>query len=408
MIIITNVRIPKQHKLVKAQVVVEKGRISEVLTNGDQVSVPHHAERIDGEGGVLLPGLVDPHVHVREPGQAYKEDWSSCSRAALKGGFVSIFDMPNNPQPVADYASLIHKMNTALEKSYVNFGLYAALTDNNLDVVSEPPLQDAVCGIKVYLSRTTGDIVVRSENSLEGVFRQGKPVLVHTGGQAGLEKVFYYYRKASRRYASLPPLYLCHTSTAHELNLIRKWKKEFHSIVAEATPHHLFLEKSTYRGYPGVQPPLAARSDVDALWEGISDGTIDLIGTDHAPHTVEEKTSADPPSGFPGLETALPLIFEAYRQKRLFLYDLIRLTSTTAGKLFGLGQGGIAAGEAADGVLLREEECTIGEQPYETRCGWSPFSGWRVTSRPVMTMVNGIMGFHNGTFYRPKIRYLCK
>jgi len=408
MIVLKNVLIPHGEQWIKRDVIIQRGVYGEISESIDERPLKD-ARIIQGEERYLLPAFIDPHVHVREPGFDYKEDWMTCSRAALKGGASSIFDMPNNKIPVVDYPGVKEKSEIANKKSYVNFGLYAALTDNNIDELKSTGMQGAVCGIKIYLARTTGNITVTSGSALLNVFNQPKPVLVHTGGIEGLKKVLFFYEKASKHFSVVPVLYVCHVSTGEEVALLRKWKEKLPSILAEATPHHLFLNKEEYTGLKGVLPPLSTKKDVEALWEGVKDGTIDLLGTDHAPHTVEEKRGRVPPSGFPGLETAFPLILNAFKDRRLSLNSLLRMTSGNAGKLFKMGIGdGVVKGEKADCTLVEEGVFRAGEDGYETKCGWSPFHGWNLGFKPVLTVVNGFISYENGKFYRNPVKNLCR
>ena len=347
MLVVENVRVIKEGKWISASLVIENFRISGILygeprffsrrrvklirihsESGDpmllKATFSRHVSRfgnaeegleeikiIDGEDGYLVPGMFDPHVHVREPGQEYKEDWYTCSRAALKGGVTSIIDMPNNKPPTVSKEELFRKIRLAKKKSLVNYGFHFGLTDGNLDEVFSEEVQRNICGVKVYLAETTGGLLVRDERVLTSVFLQPKPVLVHTGGPEGLEKIFYHYRTAVMKHPSVSPLYICHISLREDVRFLEKAKKQYTGVFCEVTPHHLFLGKEDYRGLPSVKPPLSSRDDIEALWEGLASGVIDTIGSDHAPHTREEKRGANPPSGFPGLETTVPLVYSA-------------------------------------------------------------------------------------------------
>jgi dihydroorotase len=358
-------------------------------------------EIVDASGCYLLPSFIDPHVHVREPGFTHKEDWETCSRAALKGGTGVIFDMPNNKVPVTGYDSLHMKRELAMRKSYVNFGLYCALTDDNVDDLKTPKVQGAMAAVKVYLAETTGHILVRSERSLLEVFNQPKPVMVHSGGAEGLEKILSFYDKASHQFSGVPFLSLCHISTAEELTILRKWKKRYGSIFAEVTPHHLFLNREEYSGPVGVLPPLSTKKDIASLWDGVLEGIIDFVGTDHAPHTVEEKKSPHPPSGFPGLETAFSLLFSAWKNGDISLANLIGLTSKNVKTVFNMGKyGEIREGTQANCVLFEQQEFTVGEDGYETKSGWSPFHGWKLQFKPIVTIVNGLIAYREDRFRR--------
>lgn len=412
MTLLADVSIPEGGRFVRRDVAVDGGVIVSIA--GPDSSAGRRGENgagwtvVRGAGCTLLPAFVDPHVHVREPGYDHKEDWDSCTRAALKGGAACIFDMPNNKVPVDGLEPLAEKKRIALDKSYVDFGLYIALTDANHETLAVPGIQREISGIKVYMAETTGRIVTGSEGALLSAFRQPKPVLVHTGGGEGLSRVLSIYGKASHQAARLPALYICHVSTEDELSLIREGKKRFRGLFAEVTPHHLLLDKSVYAGYPAVLPPLSGRGDIDKLWEAVEDGTIDTLGTDHAPHTVEEKRGEKPPSGFPGLETALPLMLSAFRKRGLAVERLIELTSEKARAIFAAGMaGGIREGARADFALFEEKEWTVGEGGYVTKCGWSPFEGWTLGYKTVLTMVGGTAAFDGGRYRKPEVRCLC-
>lgn len=408
MLLFRKVRIPHGDSWRTVDVAIQKGLYLDIQKSGT-LQAPRGARIIEGEGSFLIPAPIDPHVHVREPGDDYKEDWSTCSKAALRGGIGTIFDMPNNRVPITDCRTLMEKRGIALKKSYASFGLYIALTEENSEVLKEDAVQQHICGVKVYAHETTGDLLVTSERALSSVFEQPRPVLFHTGGAEGLERILHVYRKAFRRLSLPPILYICHVSREEELRLLREWKRDYPGIVAEVTPHHLFLTAQSYKGYRRVLPLLAGQADVDALWEGVRDGTIDVLGSDHAPHTVEEKQSQNPPAGFPGLETSLSLIFQAHGDGRLSPGDFSRLTRGKALEVFRLNQSpAIRAGGRADCVLIEEQDFVVGEDGYETKCGWSPFQGWKLRWKPVMTVLNGNVLYERGAFYQyPPVDVCC-
>ncbi len=215
----------------------------------------------------------------------------------------------------------------------------------------------------------------------------------------------YFYKKAAGTYSDLPVLYICHVSTGSEIELLKKWKKKYPSIIVEVTPHHLFLNRDDYKGLPGVLPPLAGRKDVEALWESVRDGTVDIMGTDHAPHTLAEKKGKNPPSGFPGLETAYPLLLTAWKNGKLTLRTLLKLTSRTAGSLFNISDRTcIKPGLRADFAVFREGDFVTGEEGYETKSGWSPFHGVMTAYKPFMTAVRGFAAYDGGFFYKNPVR----
>jgi dihydroorotase-like cyclic amidohydrolase len=405
LLIVKGVLIPDGDEWKEKDIWIEGGRYVQICQPGGAI-IPFEAEVLNGEKRFLFPALIDPHVHVREPGFDYKEDWGTCSRAALKGGVCAIFDMPNNKEPVIGYQQLIRKRDIALEKSLVNFGLYVALTDTNVDIIKGQEVQELICGVKIYLAETTGGLTVSSDSALLEVFGQPKHVLVHTGGPEGLERILFFYKKAQNRFGTLPVLYVCHVSTHEELKIVEREKRAFPSLHAEATPHHLLLHRNNYPECNSVLPNLADPEDAESLWEGIARGTVDVMGTDHAPHTVEEKKGEKPPSGFPGLETALPLLFSTYRERGLSLSDFLRFTSQRARALFHMGDAGISPGNRADCVLIEEGEWVVGGDGYETKCWWSPFEGWKVRYRPAVTIVNGWIAYRKGSFWNDRGEFI--
>jgi len=405
MIVIRGSFIPSRGKWVKKDILIKDGRIQKISKEINEKDL-NGAEVIEGSRCYLFSAFIDPHVHVREPGFEYKEDWETCTRAALKGGASMIMDMPNNRVPITDLKTLLQKRDIALKKSFVNFGLHIALTDKNEEQIFEQKVQDNICGIKVYLSETTGGLLVKSEKALKRVFLQPTPVMVHSGGPEDIEKMVYYYNRAQAYSSNLPFLYFCHISNSEEVWLIRQGKKQFPGIIAEVTPHHLLLTENEYKGYGRVLPPLGDKKDVETLWEGIYDGTIEIMGSDHAPHTVEEKKMKDPPAGFPGLETALVLLFCACMENRIPLEKLLELTSLNARRIFKLGTGGVEEGSPADLVIFEQEESRVGEDGYETKCGWSPFNGFPISFKPVMTILNGKKAFMHGEFYKVDVNFI--
>jgi dihydroorotase-like cyclic amidohydrolase len=361
----------------------------------------------DGRQRYLIPAGVDPHVHVREPGDDYKEDWATCSQAALKGGCCTIFDMPNNQVPVTDLKRLEEKQDIARAKSLVDFGLYMALTEENGDLLRDQELQERICGVKIYYAKTTGGILVSSDSAVMKAFEQPRPVLVHTGGAEGLENILSLYRKVREYAVSAPVLYICHVSTREEVDLVRRAKPEHPGLRVEVSPHHLYLTADEYQGPPRVLPPLASADDRDALWEGVSDGTIDTLGTDHAPHTLEEKNSSRPPAGFPGLETALPLLFDTCLTGGIPLPRFIDMTSGASAALFGLPARQIREGAQASFTVMEEDVWRVGEDGYASRCGWSPFHGRQLRCRTVLTVNRGRICYQSGQYFESTIQYVC-
>ncbi|MDH7570348.1 MAG: amidohydrolase family protein, partial [Armatimonadota bacterium] len=328
------------------------GRLEEVRPGAAGVEV-------EGEGCLLLPGMIDPHVHLRAPGMEAAEDWESGTRAAARGGVTALFDMPNNLPPITTAARLDEKRALARAGSRVEWGVYLGAAAAQ---TAEIARAHNVAAVKVYMGSSTGDLLLAEEEALEGVFRAaalaGLPVALHAEDEAiigaralqlrGDEDVLVHgwvrppeaAAVAVRRALALgertgAALHFCHVSTSAELDLLRAARRAGQKLLVEATPHHLFLDErdlAALGNFGKVNPPLRAPEERDALWRALLDGTVDVIGTDHAPHTVEAKRRPyrEAPSGMPGLETALPLLLTAVLEGRLSFDRLTALTSENA------------------------------------------------------------------------------
>jgi dihydroorotase len=360
-----------------------------IIAVGPALTAPPDSRVVDAAGLLIFPGLVDPHVHLREPGGEHKEDLITGTQAALAGGFTTVLAMPNTSPPLTDSRTLSRAHALAAEKVVCDVGFYAGATNANAEDVAN--LAGAV-GLKLYMGSSTGDLLVADLTAQAGHFeRYPGMVAVHAEDEAA---VIHFAMRGMRR----PPicaalavsralalaaeygtrLHICHVSTAHELALIRDAKARGVNVTCEVTPHHLFLstEDSARLGaLAQMNPPLRAPGDVQALWENLD--VIDCLATDHAPHTLEEKRSASPPSGVPGLETALPLMLSAAHEERVSLSEIARMMAAGPARLFGLSRKGhIRPGCDGDLTLVDPRaEWVVGERPLHTKCGWSPFEG---------------------------------
>jgi dihydroorotase len=376
---------------------------------------------IDGSGLTILPALIDPHVHFRVPGGEHKEDWKSAAQAAVQSGVTTVFEMPNNVPPCVTLERLEEKKRLIdAQLASVNiplrYRLYLGADQNHLEEISR--LNDEnneAAGIKVFMGCSTGGLVVDSDDALEEVFNRAaernRIVAVHAEDEKTLERnrkkyagslnpaVHSEIRSAecaliatekaielSAKYQT--PLYLLHMSTKEELELVRQAKKNQIPVFAEVTTHHLFFTVDDYETFGTLvqmNPPLRRYDDQEALWEGIRDGTIDTIGTDHAPHTLEEKMKpyGQAPSGIPGIETLLPLMLDAVSKNKLSLSRLIELSRTNIEKIFKVPPN-------EDWVLvdLSLEKKILAEN-LKSKCGWSPYCGRKLRGWPIYTILNG-------------------
>ncbi len=373
---------------------------------------------LNASGLLLLPGLIDPHVHFRTPGLEHKEDWCSGARASIKGGYTTVFDMPNtDPPTVTAQALLEKKARIEQQLAAVNIPLryYLFLGADKQQLATVSLLKDQVIGIKVFMGCSTGGLLIDDDESLHALFKiaaeQDLLVAVHAEDEARIrihkrlfaDKQTYSIHSqirdeqvavnAVRKAITLAGLYgtrlyLLHVSTCAELELIADAKDQGLPVFAETTPHHLFLNQADYTNLQGkavMNPPLRTSRDQQALWHAIRNGIIDTLGSDHAPHTLAEK--AQPyeicPAGVPGIETSLPLLLDAQHKGLVSLKQILRLTTERAREIFKLP-------ETNDYVLVNPNQIkTVIEAELQTKCAWSPFAGRVLQGWPVYVIVQG-------------------
>ncbi len=334
---------------------------------------------------IRLPGLIDIHVHLRDPGQTYKEDFYTGTYAALAGGVTAVFDMPNKSFHVISKEELDKKVSIAKQKAVCDWGLYFGTDGDNTQDFAE--VIDRVVGLKIYLNVTTGHVLIPDEK-LEYVFQKWpktKPIVIHIED----ERIAHVINLANRFGNKI---HITHVNTQSLLEKIIEAKKNNKNITCDVTPHHLFLTEDklkTMKGFAMVKPPLATQDDVDFLWENL--GLIDCIATDHAPHTIEEKKSENPPTGLPGVETMIPLLLNAVSKGWLSLNDLIRLTSINPRKIFGLRQDRETYVE-----VDTQEKYIIENNKLFTKCGWSPYAGWEIRGKIKNVFIRGFKVFSEG------------
>ncbi len=371
-------------KFVRKDILIEGGSISSIgaaLKGG---------EAIDATDLLVLPGLIDPHVHLREPGDVYKEDFTTGSRAAIAGGFTTVMDMPNNALPTITKARLEEKIRLAKEKALCDVLFHFGGTDDNFDEVKSANPQS----LKLYLGQTTGNMVLRDPASMEKHFQnfpKERQIVLHTCDHSDVEEVnlkktyatieaaISSARKTSRK------IHLAHASTAHEIALAKTYDK----CTVEVAPHYLFLSSKDQErlGYLAkVYPPLKSEQKRLGLWKALPQA--DCIATDHAPHTVEDKDRGA--AGFPGLETSLAVMLQGYGRGLLDMEWIIGRMSANVADIFGLkGRGRLEKGAVGDITILDpKEDWKVDGTELQTKCGWSPFEGMELRGR-VHTVVKG-------------------
>jgi dihydroorotase (multifunctional complex type) len=393
----------------KSDIFIVKDRIAEVAP---ELTQPADAVAVEANGRLALPGLIDIHAHLREPGGEYKEDLCSGTQAALAGGVTTVLWMPNTEPPITDQATLEAVLDLAAKKAVCDYGLYLGATRDN--VTTAPFVQGAV-GLKMYMGSTTGSLLLTSFEDQYAhlkAYPSDRVLAVHAENEESAD----YFAKQKRHRPPLcaalgvaraiwmaqsvkRPIHICTLSTAQEIQMIKEAKERGEPVTCEVTPHHLLLsfEIEQHLGPLGrMMPPLRSAEDVAALWDNLK--YVDAIASDHSPHTLEEKNDPHPPPGGPGLETMLPLLLTAVRQQMLSLTDLVRLTATGPAKLFGLERKGrLAPGYDADIVLVDHRvPWTISNKDLRTRCGWTPFEGWRVWGKVEKVYLRGKLAFADG------------
>ncbi len=414
--VLKNAKTVTPNGIIEGDVGISGGKIAKIGT----ITEKGGAER-DCTGLFILPGAIDMHVHFRDPGFTEKEDFHTGSCAAAAGGITTVIDMPNTNPPTLTCEALAEKRAIAAEKSVVNYGFYMALSENNLDEIKNA---ENIAGVKLFLGSTTGNLLVQKESAIEELLRLGKFVITHAEDEniikanvaqykdaidpkvhslirspkAAYEAVKYILHLAKKHNARI---HITHSSTAGEVELLRKFKGS--GVSADSTTHHLYLTDAAYaeRGnFVKMNPPLRSNEDRQALWKALKDGAIQVVATDHAPHTKAEKEQSyqKAPSGVPGEETLLPLLLDSVNHGDLSLNDVCKLICVNPAALLHIpNKGKIEEGYDADLAIvdmsLTQE---VGARGYFTKCGWSPFSGWKLKGWPVTTIVNGGVVFEKG------------
>jgi len=329
-----------------------------------------------------FPGFIDVHVHLREPGATQKEDFQTGSRAAVKGGFTFVMDMPNNSTPTISPERLAEKIQLS-QKALIDIGFHYGTDGQNTETFEEVMDNERVFGLKIYCNHTTGTLLIEDQPVWEKIFKaweSKKPILVHAEGDR-LPYLIALGKKYNRH------LHVCHISQANEVMMVRRAKEQGIYISAGVTPHHLFLiDKDVEKlgSLAMMKPPLNTQQDQDALWRGLRDGTIDLIETDHAPHTKEEKKQSPAPFGVPGLETAVGLMFKSIHDGKISEREVVRLLHDNPARIFN-----IPTDENTYVMLDPDQSYICGEDNYETKCGWSPFHGWELYGKIEIMVVKG-------------------
>ena len=416
---------------VQGGVAIKDGRIVAI---GDDAALPEARETIDATGKLVLPGVIDVHVHFRDPGMTEKEDWATGSAAAAVGGVTTVFDMPNTVPPVDSPENFARKRAEASAKSIVDYGIYGLLGEDNLDQL-EPLAAAGVCGFKLFLGNTTGNLPCPSDGAvLQGfeilaelglrcsIHAENSPILfwrqnqlmaagrndhlAHLAARTDVVAIEALNRSAVLADWTGARIHIVHESCAGSIPYIRFHKQRGVDITVETLPQYLYLSAEMGTGALGdlmrMNPPIRQEAHQEPLWEALIDGTIDMISTDHAPHTDEQHAAPsmwDVACGFVGVETSLSLMLDAVSKGRMTLENYVRMSSGAPARAFGLygRKGVLRAGADADLVIVDpDRKTTITSAALHSRGRLTPFEGREVTGVPILTMVRGAVVARDG------------
>ena len=420
---LTNAKAYVNKEIVDCSLAIENGKIFKI---GKETQMPKADEKINLRHLLVLPGLIDVHVHLRDEGKAYKEDFYTGTAAAAAGGVTTVLDMPNNDPVTMSAETLKNRMQIAEKKVLVNVGFYSEFP-TDLREVTTVAAQGAV-GFKLFMACQVGGLNIDDDKALQEAFQKvgesSVPVAVHAEDKALLMANEERLKRANRHDAAAfleahsegvelkaverllkistqtgARLHFCHMTTGEGLNAVIEAKKSGRNVTCEVTPQHLLLSDADCERYGLMlimMPPLRGKSHIEALWKGVADGWVDILGSDHAPHALSEKSAGsvwDVKVGVPGLETTLPLMLTMVRKNRISLAHVVQLLSEKPAEIFNLrDRGGLEQGKKADLTVVDfNRKFKVDASKFHSKAKYSPFDDWEVQGRPVKTFVNGLL-----------------
>jgi len=426
--VLTNAKAYLNEQIVDCSLAIEEGKIFKI---GKETQMPNADQKTNLKNLLVLPGLIDEHVHLRDEGKAYKEDFQTGTAAAAAGGFTTVLDMPNNEPVTMSMETLRNRMRIAERKVLVNVGFYSEFPKKLAeakDIVSE-----GAVGFKLFMGCQIGGLNIDDDQALYDAFKEvaevNVPLAVHaedkellTKNEGKLKQVrkssVVAFQEAHSETVELKAierllkisaqtdvrLHFCHVSTEEGLNAIIEAKKSGRKVTCEVTPNHLLLSTADLEHYGQLlimAPPLRSKNHVEALWKGLEAGWIDALGSDHAPHALSEKSASsvwNVKVGVPGLETTLPLILTLVKKNRLSLAQAVQLLGEKPAEIYGLNDcGRLEQGKNADLTVVDfNRKFKIDASKFKSKAKYSPYDGWEVQGKPVKTFVNGLLVFDEG------------
>jgi dihydroorotase len=429
-ILIKNANIVNEGKSFRSDLLIKDDNIS-AIGSIDLLNVPAGTNIIDASGYLLIPGVIDDHVHFREPGLTYKGDINSESRAAAAGGVTSFMDMPNTIPQTVSIDVLNEKYLIGSENSLINYSFYLGATNSNLEEVMKADPAE-VCGIKLFMGSSTGNMLIDDETALSELFANAVlPITAHCEDESVIAKNKQIY---SEKYGKGIPVNMhpfirsreaCFKSSAHAVKLANDHNARLHilhlstadelklfsnnlplnqkRITGEVCVHHLWFDESAYDDLGNLvkwNPAIKTRFDRDALINGVNNNLIDIVATDHAPHTLSEKRKGymEAPSGGPLIQHSLVAMLELWHKRIFSLEKIVEMMCHNPAILFNIRKRGfIREGYKADLCLINpSDKWTVSKDNILYKCGWSPFEGTTFTSRVIKTIVNGTVVYDNG------------
>ena len=387
------------------------------------------AKVFDASGKIVLPGIIDTQVHFREPGPNNAENLESGSRAAIAGGVTSVFEMPNTNPPTSNFKEFNNKLSSAKNRMFCNYAFYFGATPDNMKELASVNTLEGCCGIKLFAGSSTGNLLVSQEKDIEKVISNSSKIIsVHSEDENILLSRKKFIKEGD---VTSHPVWrneeCALESTKRVVRLAQKYKKKIHilhvttkqeidffsekrdGVTFEITPQHLTLfapdcyEK--LKTFSQMNPPLRSKDHYDRLWDAVKESLVSTIGSDHAPHTKEEKNRKYPlsPSGMPGVQTLLPVMLDHVNKGKLKIEQLIKLVCENPCNLFGIkNKGYIKENYDADLTIVdMNKEVVIKDDWIESKCGWTPFNNYKIKGFPVATIVNGEIVMENNKIISP-------